>query len=221
MLLLILVLLLSTGITLELTDSGVKPMQQNHNLPPYEFQSKFNTDTTATYPIIRLHTDDDKFFCSGVVVDTTHALTAAHCVVDSFDELKEDDIVIKSNLGTFITKAQVEAVDLYKDSAIIRGDFSTVQSAWADFTGQVQINLGDTLTACGYPSGQVQIYCTNTTFDGNYEFKLFAKGPPLIKGMSGGPVFLNGRVVGVNSAVNENGILYGIIIGLQELAVRK
>jgi hypothetical protein len=219
MALLLIVLLITTGLTFELEETGTSPMQQNEDLLPAPFQSKFNLDTTATNPIIRLHKDTDKFFCTGIVIDTTHALTAAHCVVDSLEELNQDEIVIKSNLGAFITKAKVEAIDLYKDSAIIRGDFSTVQSAWPDFTGQLQINVGDTLTACGYPSGQKEIYCVNTVFQGNYEFKLFAKGPPLIKGMSGGPVLLNGRIVGVNSAVNEYGILYGIIIGLQELAI--
>lgn len=207
------------GFTVPDDYADVKAVQQNESLPNSLFLKEFNYDKHATNPIIRLHNKRDSFFCSGVVVDTTHAVTAAHCVVDSFDSLDTTQITVKDNNQNFITYATAEAIDLDKDSAIIRGNFTNVQSAWSDFTGEVVPMPGEILTACGYPTGQKEIYCAKVVFTGNYLFKLAGSGVPLIKGMSGGPVLYNNRVIGVNSEVSYTNTLFGPIVGLQELAV--
>lgn len=181
----------------------------------------FNRDATAINPIVRLHDKDGRFFCTAIVVDIYHALTAAHCVTKFTGSVTPEDIIVKSNTDEFITYSQAESADSFKDSAIIRGDFRTVRSAHADLVGKLQPVVGSIIKACGYPSGQYELYCVEATVVGNVGFRIKAKGLPLIKGMSGGPVIYNGVVIGVNSAVTEDGIAIGTIVGLHVLAVRQ
>lgn len=193
---------------------------QNPNLGPLDFMVNFNRNPSATSPIVRLHNKNGGFFCTAIVVDIYHALTAAHCVTEFAGNLTPEDITVKSNTNEFITYAQAEGSDSFKDAAIIRGDFRTVQSAHADLTGKYQPVVGSVIKACGYPSGQYELYCVEATVVGNVGFHVKAKGLPLIKGMSGGPVIYNSVVVGVNSAVTEDGIAIGTIVGLHVMAVQ-
>jgi hypothetical protein len=191
-----------------------KPYQKNDKLTMVPFLRDINRDTSARSPMIRLHKDGGDFFCTAVVIDLYRALTAAHCVQDSFGNLTEETIKVYDSNVNFVSDATAEVMNLYSDSAIIRGDFSTVQSSWPDFTGEVMLRPGDKVYACGYPQGQLQQYCIEMTLIGNSEFKLAATGVPLVKGMSGGPVMFNGRVIGVNSAVSDIFNVLGPIVGL-------
>ena len=216
-------IIISTLISLvpiNLKNTFIFSYHQNPNLGPLEFMIKFNRDTSATNPIVRLHNKDGGFFCTAIVVDIYHALTAAHCVTEFAGNVMPEDITVKSNNNQFITYAQAEGADAYKDSAIIRGDFRSVRSAHADLLGQYQPVIGSIVKACGYPSGQYELYCVEATIIGNVGFHIKAKGLPLIKGMSGGPVIYNGVVIGVNSAVTDDGIAIGTIVGLHVMAVR-
>jgi hypothetical protein len=125
---------------------------------------------------------------------------------------------IYNSNGNFVTIAVAEGLDTYKDSAILRGNFESFLSEKVDFIGATKVEYGDTLKTCGYPSGQNEICCFEVIFRGNAGFKYKADGPPLIKGMSGGPVYRNGVLIAVNSSVTNFYIEFGPILGLQTQA---
>lgn len=194
--------------------------QQNPNLSRLEFMQTFNRNTSAINPIVRLYNSSGGFFCTAVVIDIYHALTAAHCVTGFAGNLVPDGIEVRSIADAHISYAHAEGLDNYKDSAIIRGDFRSVQSAAVDLTGNKKLPIGSVVRACGFPSGQYELYCIDATVTGNIGFQIKASGLPLIKGMSGGPVIFEGRVIAVNSAVTEDALVFGNIIGLHTMAVR-
>lgn len=171
-------------------------------------------------PTVKLYSQTGNFFCSATVVDIYHAITAAHCVLDLFGDLDTSTITLISSYDEIIGSAHVEALNTYKDVAILRGDFSKVRSAYADFIGGTTISLYDELVSCGYPSGQSELYCTSMIFFGNSNFMIKGMGMPLVKGMSGGPLFHNGVLIGVNSSVLDEGNSFGNIIGIQTMAIQ-
>ena len=99
-----------------------------------------------------------------------------------------------------------------RDFAIITGDFRkfNVLTISSDYN----IEAGDKLVACGYAGGRTPPICLNLTYISNYMFMRYAHGL-LIRGMSGGPVLnKHGLVVGINSAVVKNGVIFDSIIGV-------
>lgn len=164
--------------------------------------------------MIRLETSEGAFYCSGVVIDGTYALTAAHCVVNSFGNISIKDIAIYDSQGVptgVIAKAA--AIDTLRDVALIKGDFTSFKFAPVDFQGD-DVKLNMILTSCGFPSGE-KLFCTDLIHVGNYNFQYRTTGGPIFKGMSGGGVFnkLTGRVIGINSAVTQDNVIVSPLVG--------
>lgn len=164
---------------------------------------------------IRIVSDDGS--CSAVVIDDHYALTAAHCVVNTFQRLNTDlvfSVFDEQGIFTFISAKPV-AANLSRDVALLKGNFSAFSYASVDFAGVDSLDFEDSLLSCGFPSAQELLYCAKWRFKGSYDFREVAAGVTIQKGCSGGPVFNKyGRVIGVNSAVFGERFLIGPIVGV-------
>lgn len=177
------------------------------------------TNGNNLYPyIIRLEHPTFGFFCTGFVIDGNYAITAAHCITNELGLLNDIQINVTSVYGTTTgTVAKPVAVDKYRDVGFIEGNFLDFTSASVDFTGE-KIQLGMPMKACGYPSGQINIFCMDMHLTGNMFFRYRATGGPVFKGQSGGPVTNSeGIVVGVNSAVDYSNVVIGPLVGVLEV----
>lgn len=160
------------------------------------------------HSIVMLYDSIDKrFFCSAVVVTPHLAFTAAHCVVGR--PLDIPTILVQASKDSDVAvNATVVAYEQRSDMAIIKGDFrifdirgfETVPSAIEDM-----YLSGNKIISCGYPYGG-NLACTPVTEVHRCLFQFCAQGY-LFPGMSGGPIIdlSTGKVIGVNTAVQENG----------------
>lgn len=168
--------------------------------------------------IIRLETLNGNFYCSGFVIDGNYAITAGHCVRNSIGGISSDEIAIydKDNNSTGITAVPI-AMDNDRDIGFIKGNFIDFKSMNVDFTGE-HVRSNSLIKSCGFPAGQKDMYCTDLIMNGNMNFQYKTYGLPLYKGMSGGPAIdvNSGYVIGVNSAVGEDSIIIGPLIGVLE-----
>lgn len=171
----------------------------NTNLGPYLHE-----------PIIRLDTGGS--FCTGVVIDNNYALTAAHCVniddtIHVYDRYNVDTMVI----------AHTAALDTLRDIALVIGDFRAFKPVTVDFSG-LEVSTGMIATSCGFPAGQLTLYCIDLVHVGNRYFQYRMTGLPLFQGCSGGPVFnrLTGHLIGINSAVDHNSIIISPLVGFKD-----
>lgn len=149
-------------------------------------------------------------FCSGVVIDANYALTAAHCVHNP-----EESISVYSENWEGFTVANMAYTDEGRDIALLRGDFNNFKAYPVDFKGKsLHLKSEINVVSCGYPQA-TDFFCIRSKVIGNFYFLLRAQGGFLQPGMSGGPVFdQSGSIIGVNSAVNEDFLLFGPIVGL-------
>jgi hypothetical protein len=192
-----------------------RSIQRTPGADPFDF---IRTNGTNKHPtVIRLHNIDDRFFCTGAVIDGQYALTAAHCVTDSLGTMKTENIKIHDAYGNYITDALPIAIDKYLDVAFIKGAFEDFEVKEVDFAGKHSF-LGMHLLSCGFPAGQFDLYCTELIHVGNYYFQYNTIGGPIYHGMSGGPVIetVSGAIVGVNSAVDDNSVVISPLIGALE-----
>lgn len=182
------------------------------NLPVW---NKTPTNGKNLYPsIIRLNDTMDRFFCTGFVIDGVYAMTAAHCVVDMVGDIRTDSIKIHDQYDNYVGEAIPVAVDRYLDVAFIKGNFEDFKAAPVDFRG-INSKTGMVTVACGFPSGQYDLYCVNLVQVGNKDFRYRMSGGPLFKGMSGGPVVevTSGNVIGINSSVDTFTVVIAPVLG--------
>lgn len=165
---------------------------------------------------IRLKDSMDQFYCSGVVIDGNYAMTAAHCVTNSFGLMRSDPIRIYDVTDNFTgTIAKVVALEPQRDIAFIQGNFEDFTYVNVDFSGQY-INAKMPAMSCGFPAGQRDLYCVMLELEGNRYFQYKFKGNTIFPGMSGGPVIGAGLVIGINSAVYDNGVIVAPVVGALE-----
>ena len=176
---------------------------------PVEKSKKARVQITKLNPIVRL-VKDGQTMCSGVVIDKTTVLTAAHCVLVEtpfgaiYDgqpiEIRASDNVAR---GTW---ARPRSAYARLDRAVLKGDFSDYEPAKyiSDVKESVATRVpGLAYISCGYPLGG-ELYCASMSYIQDDAFFLDVKGV-LIPGMSGGPtMLLDGRVIAVNTAVEGN-----------------
>lgn len=215
-----LILALNLGIATLLIGSCAtnqfKLVQKQNGLPRYN--ATMTNGNNQYESIIRLLDNRGRFFCTGFVIDGNYALTAAHCVSDGFGGMIDTDIHIYSSSGYPTgTVAKAVAIEGYRDVAFIKGNFQDFQSQPVDFHGR-HVPRGFKMTSCGYPSGMLPKFCTEVEHVGNKYFQFRTKGGPIYKGMSGGPVVNNesGYAIGVNSAVDEDTVIIGPLVGVLE-----
>jgi hypothetical protein len=192
--------------------------QSAPNLVP--FGTVANVANPQYSAIIRLTDPVYGFNCTAFVIDGSHAMTAAHCLCDEDRNLSKTEFIIKDDQGrnTTIT-AKAIALDHYQDVGFLAGDFRNFKHLDVDFSGKV-VKAGMVLKACGFPSGQADLFCADLTQIGNAGFEYRTVGVPLQKGQSGGPVFeVNSKlVIGVNSAVDDSTVIIGPAVGSLETA---
>lgn len=196
--------------------SQVSLIQREKGLPRYN--ATMTNGNNQHQSIIRLISDKGHFFCTGFVIDGNYALTAAHCVSNGFGGMNDTDIHVYNSYGFATgTIAKAVAIEGYRDVAFIKGDFSNFEAQKTDFYGQ-HVPRGFKMISCGYPSGMFQKFCTEIEHVGNKYFQYRTKGGPIFKGMSGGPVVNSetGFAVGVNSAVDEDTVIIGPLVGVLE-----
>lgn len=161
--------------------------------------------------IIQLHNAEGRFYCSATVVSAKYAVTAAHCITEG-TPIKIGD---STGAETGVTALPIRASG-QMDYAVITGDFSRFNSITPELDTNNIINSfynGDT-ESCGYPMGG-SLTCLSIKDAHQYAFYFSANGT-LYPGMSGGPVIdrKTKRIIGVNSAVYENGVLLAPIVNL-------
>lgn len=157
--------------------------------------------------IIRLHTEDGKFFCTGFVVDARYAVTAGHCLVNK----KPIRIFNSSSQDTKVV-AQVAGFHDRVDYGVIKGDFSHFKHYVAEFD---KVSFGSFNIACGFPLGAKRMFCSYVAPMYTHRFGVKANGY-LLPGNSGSPVINleTGRAVAVASSVADDGIVVVPLLGL-------
>lgn len=189
------------------------------NLIPYGSQ----TNGKNLYPsTVRLVSSDGYFFCTGTVIDAKYIMTAAHCLEDAGVMTTGTIYIYDMYSNPVGGVAKAVGVDFLRDVGFLMGNFADFEPAKVDFTGQY-IKKGMMMKSCGFPAGQYNIYCTELKLVGNIYFKMQTTGAPIFKGCSGGPVIdeASGYIIGVNSAVGDNMVVVGPVVGvLEELGLR-
>lgn len=179
-----------------------------------KFGSGKTADNPAHNPIIKLSDMSGQGYCSAFVIDANYAVTAAHCLADDHYRLRKENIKIYNDKGEYTgIIAKAGGIALQSDLGIVTGDFSNFRMLPAHFD---KFSFYHPLyVACGFPYASKVLSCNPLIPAKNIEFAMYAQGY-LVPGMSGGPVIdlSDGMVVGVNSAVADDGVLVMPLQGL-------
>ena len=100
--------------------------------------------------------------------------------------------------------AALEVVDMTEELRAVVRPLQLVDSADS-------IELGSSLTACGYPLGQSGLKVSDGVFSG-WEEDMLQHSVPISQGNSGGPLLLGRKVVGINSSGIQEGSNIGYAI---------
>lgn len=145
--------------------------------------------------VIKLHLflEEGEGYCSGVVVDATHAFTAAHCT---------PGLITDKTFATDETEtSHVNITDYHAntrgDYAVLIGDFSKFNALLVETRRPVVVSLiKQPVSPCGYPMGQKDLVCTEAVVLSPMDSSMVAVGE-MYPGMSGGPVVVRVPVLGL------------------------
>lgn len=209
------------GLKILNSDKKVLSIQKNGDLPPYITGDLLDASGRDRKPaLIRLHVttpgEKRRFFCSAFVISNKYAITAAHCLVDEDNILKDEQIEVRDlnnkETGVF---AKPGGINIAADLGVILGDFSGFNKLPVATTPVEAMAIASPgVITCGFPRGDSDL-CTQFFFRHASEGYFFGRGF-ITNGMSGGPVIATaiGKVVAVNSAMGSRGVYMAPIIGL-------
>lgn len=186
-------------------------------------RSPFNTkDILTNNPkksnaIVRLHTLDNRFFCSGSVISDKYVLTASHCLVNSIGKMRNENLYVVAQDRMNVEIGIPVAAESTTDLALIEGDFSGFNKIKI-LIDPNDLDLKDHFKICGFQMGTPEITCYNTEIKSNNYFTLLGTGITF-RGSSGGPgIDLEKNIViSVNTAVSESGVILSPVIGIFQL----
>lgn len=207
-------ILIGLGVGMLLTSCAIMTTHTQHekdedllNVPYEGYEMNVNA---IHQPLIRLHNEDDKFFCSGFVIDNNYAITAAHCVQD------KDEVNIYNSLSqdTEIV-AETAGFNSRMDYAILRGDFSRFGKFQIETEILKVFSRNANLIACGFALGQRRASCYSATLLG-MKYTYISARSILFPGMSGGPVIdrSTNTVVALNSYVDDGRVGLTPLVGI-------
>lgn len=161
--------------------------------------------------------EGEKSIGSGFFIDTDgHVLTAAHVVSECLE------VMIKiPNLGKDEFPVRVLGVCFDLDIALLKADPNTIPGNFHSFPiGESDlIQVGDRAHAVGFPLNQEQLSVTDGIISSRQSGGNFQTNADLNPGNSGGPLFKDGKVIGINVAImrGSNGIGYSVPIEMYKL----
>lgn len=154
---------------------------------------------------------------SGFFIDQQgHILTAAHVVSECLE------VMIKiPNLGKNEFPVQVLGVCFDLDIALLKADPQQIPGNIFPFPlgGSDQVQIGERAHAVGFPLNQDQLSVTDGIISSRQSGGYFQTNADLNPGNSGGPLFKDGKVIGINIAImrGSNGIGYAVPIAMYQL----
>lgn len=151
--------------------------------------------------------------CNLTRLNLSIQLEALKADIEYLQDTKADEFTVHTIGGKKVGKAIAEMKHHSRDFGYIKGNFKKFKKLKID--KKVEFGLGDTLRACGYAGGDVIPVCIDFEAIGQLNFSYVGKSM-LVPGMSGGPVIdSNGRVVGINAAVQGGVSIMTPLIGVK------
>lgn len=149
-------------------------------------------DYTAPYSVSALNDS----FGSGFFIDCDgHILTCAHVI----DDATEVEVEIATQ-GRRRFKAHVLGICPEFDLGMLRIEgFRNTEWCALDTDNRVGVKTGDTVAVVGYPLGHTNLKQTKGVLSGQQRNR-YQTDAPINAGNSGGPMFKNGIVIGVNDS---------------------
>ena len=158
--------------------------------------------------------------CTAFVVSDYYALTANHCVVVTRRgrEIPMEKLIFVDSNGDKHPVTPVISKRGSVDLAAVHGDFRNFKHYKIN-PYELGFEMGDDISICGYPWGIPNFSCfdgqaLHVSILGVVAYKLIGYMAPH---MSGGPVFHDNQVVGVNIMFDEDNTYMTPLLGAEQI----